>query len=78
MPAVPMSYRAIADDLAARIERREAGHRAGDRLPSYAEIARLYSVSVSTAQQAIRVLRERGLVVGVAGRGVYVAERDIS
>lgn len=69
---VPMSYRAIAADLAARITSGE--YPPGSKLPSYAELALLYSVSVSTAQRAIALLQDRGVVVGATGRGLYVAE----
>lgn len=71
MPAIPMGYAQIADDLASRIAAGE--YTTGDRLPSYAELSRIYTVSVSTAQRAVSILRDRQLVVGVPGRGVYVA-----
>ena len=71
MPTVPMTFRQIADDLAARIR---AGEYAPEsQLPSYSELAALYSVSVTTASKAVALLRDRGLVEGIAGRGVYVA-----
>jgi GntR family transcriptional regulator len=73
VPAVPLSYRGIADDLAARI--RVGEYPPGAQLPSYAQIAALYSVSVSTAQRAVGLLRDRGVAVGEQGRGVYVADR---
>lgn len=67
-----LTYRQIADDIAARI-------RAGDyppaaRIPSYQQLARLYDVSISTAQRAVLVLQERGLVYGQPGRGVFVQD----
>lgn len=70
MPAVPFTYAQIADDLAERIASGE--YAAGAQLPSYAELAALYSVSVSTAQRAVSLLRDRRVVVGVPGRGVFV------
>ncbi|HEU4425292.1 MAG TPA: GntR family transcriptional regulator, partial [Pilimelia sp.] len=48
----------------------------GSKIPSYSQLASLYSVSISTAQRAVIVLRERGLVQGAQGRGVFVRERD--
>jgi GntR family transcriptional regulator len=69
---VPMSYRQIADDLEARI--RAGEYPPGAELPSYAELAKLYSVSRATATRAYGLLHDRGLVVGSPGRGVYVAE----
>jgi GntR family transcriptional regulator len=68
----PLTYRQIADDIAERI--RAGEYPPGAQLPSYTELAALYSVHRATAQRAILVLRERGLVVGVQGRGVFVRE----
>jgi GntR family transcriptional regulator len=67
VPAVPMSHAQIADDLAARIAAGE--YRPGDRLPRTAE---LYSCSTSTAYRAVSLLRFKGIVVGMQGKGVYV------
>lgn len=72
MPPVPLSYRQVADDLEARIKRGE--YEPGTAIPSYRELAELYSVSVSTASRAVALLRDRGVVIGVPGRGVYVAD----
>jgi GntR family transcriptional regulator len=71
VPPVPLTYRQVADDLASRIQRGE--YKSGDPIPSYRELADLYSVSVSTASRAVALLRDRGVVVGHPGRGVYVA-----
>ena len=71
---IPLNYRGIADDIVARIAAGE--YPAGSRIPSYSQLAALYSVSISTAQRAVMVLRERGYVQGAQGRGVYVRERD--
>jgi len=71
---IPLDYRGIADDIAARIAAGE--YPPGSKIPSYSQLATLYSVSISTAQRAVIVLRERGLVQGAQGRGVYVRERD--
>lgn len=54
-------------------ERIEAGeYPPGSRLPTYRELADLYSVSYATAQRAIGTLRDRGIVRGQQGRGVFV------
>ena len=58
-----LTYREIADDLAARIQSGE--YPPGAKLPSYAQIGDLYDVSISTAQRAILVLTTRGLAEGV-------------
>jgi GntR family transcriptional regulator len=72
MPAVPMSAEEIAEDIASRIESGE--YPPGHQLPSYAQLADLYSVSVSTAARAVRDLRVRRLIVGSRGRATYVAD----
>lgn len=69
---VPLDYRGIADDLAARIAAGE--YQPGQPIPSYSQLAEMYSVSVSTAQRAVALLRDRGAVVGAQGRGVFVRE----
>lgn len=71
--AVPMSYREIAADMAARIQ--SGDYPSGQQLPSYQELAGIYSVSVSTAARAYVLLVDRGFVVGSIGRGMFVAER---
>lgn len=73
MPAIPLSYGDIAADITSRIKAGE--YEPGARLPSYAQLADLYSVSVSTAARAVALLRDRGVAVGAPGRGVYVSER---
>ncbi|GAA1575552.1 hypothetical protein GCM10009827_116740 [Dactylosporangium maewongense] len=72
VPAIPMSSGQIVDDLAARI--RSGEYVPGTQLPTYASLADLYDVSPATIAIVIRILRERGLVVGVPGRGTFVAE----
>ena len=68
-----LTYREIADDVARRIQADE--YPPGSALPQYHEMARSYGVSVSTAQRAVMLLRDRGLVTGVPGRGVFVTRR---
>ncbi|MET8281211.1 GntR family transcriptional regulator [Micromonospora sp. NPDC005174] len=74
MPAIPLSYADIAADIAARIRSGEYGP--GTKIPSYAQLSDLYSVSVSTAARSVALLRDRGVVVGAPGRGVFVPEPD--
>jgi DNA-binding transcriptional regulator YhcF (GntR family) len=47
----------------------------GERLPTGHELARQFGVARMTAQQAIRVLRDEGLVVSRQGSGVFVRAR---
>lgn len=69
-----MSSDQIAADLTERIRRGE--YAPGSQLPTYAALAALYSVSESTISTVMRLLRERRVVVGVAGRGTFVPEKD--
>lgn len=66
-----MTAREIADDIAERIRKRE--YEPGAKLPTGPELADLYDVSVSSAARVYLILKERGLVVGRQGKGVYVA-----
>jgi len=77
MPVSPpdrlMTYAEITDHLSLQIA--TEGLKPGEQLPSYAELADLYGVSVSTVQRAVSILRDRGAVIGRQGRGVFVPER---
>ena len=67
-----MNYRDIADDMEARIRRGE--YPRGGKLPTYAEVAAMYSVSHSTVARVFLAMRERGLTDSAPGKGVFVAE----
>jgi DNA-binding transcriptional regulator YhcF (GntR family) len=47
----------------------------GDKLPSGSQLSQRYGVARMTVQQAIRLLRDEGLVVSRQGSGVFVRER---
>ncbi|MEU0793839.1 GntR family transcriptional regulator [Amycolatopsis sp. NPDC005961] len=47
----------------------------GDKLPSRNELAKTYNVAPMTVQNAIRELRDEGLIVSRQGSGVFVRER---
>lgn len=47
----------------------------GSQLPSGRALADEYNVSQSTISRAVATLRERGILVGRPGRGVFVAEK---
>ena len=72
MPPERLTYRGIALDLERRII--AGDYPPGSRLPSYRELAELYSVSPTTGQAAIRELRAMGYTETVLGRGVFVAD----
>jgi DNA-binding transcriptional regulator YhcF (GntR family) len=66
-------YQQVANALRAAILTRTL--QPGDKLPSGPELAKRYGVARMTVQQAIRILRDEGLIVSRQGSGVYVRER---
>ncbi|HEU5110519.1 MAG TPA: GntR family transcriptional regulator [Micromonosporaceae bacterium] len=70
---MPLTYRQIADDLERRI--RAGQYPPGTAIPSYRGLSGLYGMSVSTVQEAVVLLQDRGVVVGRPGVGVFVPER---
>jgi len=69
-----LRYAQVADHIAARIEAGDL--EPGRRLPPERELAREYGVAYNTIRRAMDVLRERGLIITMHGRGTYVARRD--
>jgi GntR family transcriptional regulator len=65
-----LAYVQLANILAAKIQ---AGEIKG-RLPSERDLAEEYGVAYGTVRRAMGLLRERGLIVSVHGRGTFVAE----
>ena len=68
--AAEFVYVQLADDLADRISRGEFP--TGSRLPSETDLAASYGVAKMTVRRALEVLRERGLVRTLHGRGSIV------
>ncbi len=66
-------YQQVAQALRAAILTRKVAP--GEKLPSLTELAQRYSVARMTVQQAMRLLREEGLIVSRQGSGVFVRER---
>jgi len=66
-------YQQVANALRAAILTRKLAP--GEKLPSGNELAQRYGVARMTIQQAIRLLREEGLIVSRQGSGVFVRER---
>lgn len=62
----------IADDLESQIHK--SRYKPGEKLPSYRELALAYSVGITTISTAVALLRDRGVVYGEQGRGVFVAD----
>jgi len=81
---MPASARSAAppreDSLAERVSQTlrralDAGeYRAGDKLPSEAELTRIHSVSRTVVREAIAALRSEGLVEARKGAGVFVLD----
>jgi DNA-binding GntR family transcriptional regulator len=76
MPARPVdpfadehSYVQVADDVARRITSGEIIR----KLPAERALAEEYGVAYITVRRAMEVLRDRGLIVTVHGRGTFVA-----
>lgn len=65
---VTYAYVQVADDIQRRISEGEISM----RLPSERSFAEDYGVAYSTVRHAMAVLRDRGLIVTVHGRGTYV------
>src|SRR5215469_16987757 len=66
-------YQQVANALRAAILTRKFAP--GEKLPSGNELAQHYGVARMTVQQAMRLLRDEGLIVSRQGSGIYVRER---
>ena len=72
--APKLVYVQVADHITARIE---AGDLApGGRLPAERDLATEYGVSYDTIRRATALLRDRGLIITIVGRGTYVTPAD--
>ncbi|SED14633.1 GntR family transcriptional regulator [Streptomyces sp. TLI_105] len=65
-------YVAVADHIAARIA--AGALPPGARLPAERDLAKEYGVAYLTVRRAAQVLRERGLILTVHGKGTFVAD----
>ena len=63
------AYVQVANNLAVRIEAGEITH----KLPSERDLAEEYGVAYQTVRHAMKLLRERGLIITRQGRGTFVA-----
>jgi DNA-binding GntR family transcriptional regulator len=61
-------YREVADDLRDKIKSAELAR----QLPSRAKLAEEYGYAEMTIDRAIKLLKEEGLVYGIAGLGTFV------
>ena len=65
-------YLQLAVIIRGRVQRGEL--RPGERLPSILSLSGEYAMSQVTVKKALRVLRDEGLVEGVAGYGTFIRE----
>lgn len=65
-------YVAFADHIAARIEAGDL--QPGQRLPSERDLAAEYGIAYLTVRRGMQILRERGLVVSIQGKGTFVVK----
>ena len=65
-----LAYLRVADDIAARVASGELAP--GARLRAERDLATHYGVSYGTVRHAMEVLRERGLIETIHGRGTFV------
>lgn len=69
--APKLVYVQVADHIAARIT---AGDLApGARLPAERDLASEYGVAYDTIRRATALLRDRGLILTIVGRGTFVS-----
>jgi GntR family transcriptional regulator len=68
------AYVQVADD----VQRRIADGEITARLPSERSLAEEYGVAYTTVRHAMALLRERGVIITVHGRGTYVTPRKQS
>lgn len=66
-------YVQVADHIAGQIASGELAP--GAMLPGERALAEQYGVALNTARGAVRLLRERGLVVTVPAKGTFIAKR---
>lgn len=73
----PVEKRSLSDDLARQIKQLidTRMYKAGHRLPTIAEMARLFGVGHPTLREALKKLETVGVVTVRHGSGIYVAEQ---
>lgn len=69
--APKLIYVQVADHITARIDAGELVR--GARLPAERDLATDYGVSYDTIRRATALLRDRGLIITIVGRGTYVS-----
>lgn len=70
---IPPTMDELIEDLVKHIK--QGVYPPGTQIPSTKELSDHYDVSMKTVSRAVATLRERGILVGRPGRGVFVAEQ---
>lgn len=65
-------YEQVAEHIAMRIEADDLQR--GQRMAPERDLAVEYGVAYNTIRKAMEILRNRGLIITMHGRGTYVAE----
>ena len=73
---IPKTVDQIVEIITERVRRREPGYEPGAQLPTYKQLAEELGTPIASVNRAIRKLREAGVLVGIRGGAVYVAERQ--
>ena len=68
------NYRRVADELQRQIASGELAP--GDQLPSIRQLINHYGVGNNAVHHAMVILKEKRLVVGHQGKGVFVTNPD--
>ena len=72
--SVVLEYERVVKDITAKVEDGRLSR--GDKLAGEKDLAEEYGVSYTTIRRAMEVLRERGLVESVWGRGTFIIKRQ--
>lgn len=71
-----LRYMEIADDIRARI--RTGKLALGSRVGTFGTLGEEYDAAKGTVDKALDVLRQEGVVVTIAGKGIYVADSAVN
>lgn len=74
-PGPDYAYVQVADHLESRI--RTGDLAPGARLPGERDLAAEYMVALGTIRKAVKVLRERSLVVTTPSKGTFITVPDL-
>jgi GntR family transcriptional regulator len=72
--AVPAKYEVVLQELSATI----AGMKPAEQLPTEQQLAEQFQVSSMTVRRALEVLTNSGRIVGIRGKGTFVAEPSVT